>query len=241
MNPFISIYTEVLWRPLFNGLIWFYNVLPGQDIGLAIVALTIVIRLILTPLLWKAQRAQKDLAILQPQIKEVQERFKDNREVQGKALMELYAKHKLNPFSGCLIMLLQLPILIALFQVFQQGLDPGQLKYLYPSIPSPGSVNPLSFGIIDLSRGNIYLGILAAVAQYFQTKLSTPRDAKPPQRGDFQSMLRWQTLYFFPALILFWSVTLPAALTLYWTVLNILGIIQEIVTRRWYGAGVNKN
>lgn len=232
MNPIIFLYTELLWRPLFNGLVWFYTVLPVRDLGLAIIALTLIMRLILAPLLWKAQNAQRGLASIQPEIKKIQERFKNNREAQGKALMELYASHKVNPFSGCLILLLQFPILIALFQVFQQGLDPSQLSYLYPFVSNPGTINPVSFGMLDLAKGNIYLGFVAALAQYLQTRIAAPAPLQPVSGGDFSKIFQWQTTYLFPALILVWSYQLPAALTLYWTVLNILGIVQEIVVRR---------
>lgn len=233
MNPLISLYTEVLWRPLFNGLVWFYNVVPGQDLGFAIIALTIVIRIIMTPLHWKARTAQQDLARIQPEIKKIQEQFKNNKEGQGKALMELYSRHKVNPFSGCLVMLIQLPILIALFQVFRQGFDVEMLQYLYPFIQNPGALNPISFGILDLSQGNIYLGVAAAVSQYFQIKLSTPpQNATTSKKTDFSQIFQKQMLYVFPILLLVWSYTLPAALILYWTVLNILGIIQEFLMKK---------
>lgn len=232
LNPFIYIYTEFLWRPLFNGLVFFYTALPVQDLGLAIIVLTVAIRILLAPFLWKAQKAQKSLAAIQPEIKKLQERFKNDREGQGKALMELYAERRVNPFSGCLLMAVQLPILIALFQVFQKGFDPAELKYIYSFISNPGALNPTSFGLIDLARGNIYLGIFAAITQYLQTQLASPPAAPAGDKKDFAQMLQWQTKYIFPGLILVWSYTLPSALTLYWTVLNILGIVQEIIMKQ---------
>lgn len=224
------LYTEILWRPLFNGLLWLYAVVPVHDLGLAIVILTVVIRLLLAPLLWKGGKAQRALAALQPEIQKVRDNHRDNREAQGKALFELYAKHKVNPFSGCLMIIIQLPILIALFQVFQQGFDPAALVYRYPFVPDPGELNPISFGILDVRKGNVVLGIIAAALQYFQARLSL-RAAAPPQ-GDFAKALNWQTLYVFPALIIVWSVTFPSALTLYWTVLNVFGIVQEIIMKK---------
>lgn len=232
MNSFIYLYTELLWRPLFNGLIFFYNTFPWQDFGLAIIALTIVIRLLLTPLFIKAQHAQKKLGLLQPEIKKVQEQHKNNKEAQGKAMMELYAAHQVNPFSGCLMMLLQLPILIALFGVFQGSFKPENLSYLYSFIQNPGTLNPLSFGILDLSKGNIYLGAVAALSQYWQSKLTLVALPSAAEKGEFTKVLQWQTLYFLPALVLFWSYSLPSALTLYWTILNLLGIVQEIILHK---------
>lgn len=234
MNPLTFLYTELLWRPLFNGLVFFYTVLPGQDLGLAIIALTAVIRLVLAPLLLKAQRAQQRLSLLQPEIKRIQEKYKGDREGQGKATMELYAAHKINPLSGCLPLLIQLPILIAVFQVFRGGFDPSALGYLYAFIPNPGALDPVSFGILDLSKGNIYLGVGAALTQFLQTRLAAPPSAPATGGSDFAKALQWQTTYFFPLLILFWSYSLPAALTLYWTILNILGILQEILLKQYY-------
>lgn len=233
MEFLLSLYNEFLFRPLFNGLVWFYTALPGQDLGLAIIVLTVLIRIVLTPLLWKGQGAQRKLGALQPEIRRIQEETKNNREAQGKALMELYARHKVNPFSGCLIMLVQLPILIALFHVFRRGLDPAELQLLYSFIPNPGSLNAVAFGLVDLSRGNIWLGAIAAVTQYFQIKLSTPKQAADSKKTDFASILQKQSLYIFPALILVWSYTLPSALTIYWTALNLFGIVQEIVVKKW--------
>lgn len=231
MNPLIFIYNEFLWRPLFNGLVWFYTVLPGQDLGLAIIALTIVIRLILFVPLLKAQKAQRGLALLQPEIKKIQEQFKNDKAAQGKALTELYARHNLNPFSGCLIMLLQLPILIALFNVFRSGLEPSMLSYLYSFVPDPGRLDPVSFNLIDLSKGNIYLGVPAALSQFWQTKLTVSPSTPPKDKNNFSQAMQWQMTYVLPALILVWSYTLPSALTLYWTTLNIFGIVQEVLAK----------
>lgn len=233
MNFLLSIFTEILWRPIFNGLVFFYNVLPWQDLGIAIILLTIFIRLILAPIMGRARRAQHELAKIQPEIKKIQEKHKDNKEAQSKALMEFYAANKVNPFSGCLLMLVQLPILIALFSVFNKGFAPESLEYLYSFISNPGSLNTLSLGIIDLAKGNIFLGAIAALTQYYQTKLMLHQTNAPSgEKGDFAQALQWQSLYLFPIIILAWSYSLPSALTLYWTVLNLFGIIQELIERK---------
>lgn len=230
MNLLMYLYTEILWRPLFNGLVFFYNILPGQDLGIAIIALTIAIRLVLAPLLWKAQAAQKKMALIQPELKRIQAANKGNKEAQSKALMELYATHRVNPFSGCLVLLIQLPILIALFQVFRSGLDAASLTYVYGFLARPDVFHLVSFGFLDLTRGNIWLGVLAASTQFFQTKLSTPPPAPDGGAGgDFAKALQWQTTYFFPVLILLWSYSLPAALTLYWTAMNAFGIVEQLI------------
>jgi len=123
MNLLIQIFNEVLYRPLFNVLIWLYDVLPGHDLGIAIIILTAAIRLLLYPLSKKAIKSQKALTGLQPKIKEIQKKYKDKAD-QAKATMELYRQYRINPMSGCLPILIQLPILIALYRVFFTGLDP---------------------------------------------------------------------------------------------------------------------
>lgn len=227
---FSFLYNELLWRPLFNGLIFFYTIFPVADLGLSIIALTIIIRLILVPVLWKAQKAQKDLQLIQPEIKKIQTQFKNDKEAQGKALMEVYARHKVNPFSGCLLMFIQFPILIALLNVFQ-NFDASRLSYLYPFIHSPGTIHTMSFGFLDLAKGNIPLGVIAAVTQYFQIKMTMVSQPNTSE-NNFAKSFQTQTLYIFPVLILVWSVKFPSALTLYWTIMNVLGIVQEIVMRK---------
>lgn len=233
MKLLAYLYTEILWRPLFNGLVFFYNIIPGHDLGIAIIMLTMVIRLVLAPLLWKAQAAQKKLAFIQPELKKIQEKHKGNKEAQSKALMDLYATHQVNPFSGCLVLLIQLPMLIALFQVFRRGLDVASLAYLYPFLMHPAVLHPISFGFLDLTRGALWLGAIAAITQFFQTKLSAPPPAPEGSGGgDFAKALQWQTTYFFPLLILLWSYSLPAALTLYWTAMNVFGIVEQLILQK---------
>ncbi|MDP3769430.1 MAG: YidC/Oxa1 family membrane protein insertase [Candidatus Sungbacteria bacterium] len=230
MEIFSLLYTELLWQPLFNGLVFFYTIFPIQDLGLSIIALTVVIRGILAPVLWKAQKAQKDLQLIQPEIKKIQDQHKNDKEGQGRALMELYARHKVNPFSGCLMMLIQFPILIALLHVFQ-NFDASYLSYVYSFLPHPDSIRTMSFGFLDLAKGNIYLGVIAAVTQYFQTKMTMV--VQPESSGSsFAKSFQTQTLYIFPVMILIWSFKFASALTLYWTVMNVFGILQELVMRR---------
>lgn len=227
---FSFLYNEFLWRPLFNTLIFFYTSLPIADLGLSIIVLTIIIRAILAPVLWKAQKAQKDLQLIQPEIKKIQDQLKNNKEAQGKALMELYARYHVNPFSGCLLMLIQLPVMIALLNVFQH-FDASTLNYLYPFITHPASINTVSLGIIDLAKGNLVLGVVAAVTQFFQTKMTMVQQPKTSE-NNFANAFQTQTLYIFPVLIFVWSFKLASALTLYWTIMNVFGIVQEIVMRK---------
>lgn len=232
MNLFSFLYTELLYRPLVNGLVFFYTVFPWQDMGVAIVALTIVIRLILLPILWKAQKAQRALAGLQPEIKKIQERFKNSKEEQSKQLMKLYAERNVNPFSGCLPLVVQLIIFIALFRVFQHTFDPSQLSYVYSFLERPEALNPISFGTLDLSQRNIPLAVLSSLTLFFQTRLTSFFQETPSKKGDFAHMFQLQSMYLFPILMFLWVINAPSAFGLYLTVLNVFGIMQEIIAKR---------
>ena len=233
MNTITFLYREILYRPLFNGLIFLYNVIPGHDFGIAIIVLTIIIRFILYPLSRKATQSQKALQDLQPKIKEIQQKYKDNRQAQGQALMEIYKIHKINPASGCLTMLVQLPILLALFSVFRNGLKPESLSALYGFVANPGLVNKFFLGLMDLSAKSLPLAILAGLAQFVQSKMLAP-----PSQGlttDFASAMNKQMVYMFPILTVFIAAGLPAGLSLYWVAMTLFGIVQQYFTLKKNG------
>jgi len=150
MELLTGFFNLILYRPLFNVLVIFYQYLPGHDFGIAVIALTVLIRLLLYPIMVQSIRSQKQLQETQPRIQEIQNKYRDNKQKQAKATMELYQKAKINPFSGCLPLLIQLPILLALYQLFWRGFQPDQLAFLYSFIPSPGTIDPYFLGIINL-------------------------------------------------------------------------------------------
>jgi YidC/Oxa1 family membrane protein insertase len=156
---------------------------------------------------------------------------KDNKEEQAKHLMELYKEKGVNPFSGCFPILIQLPILIALYQVFLKIFDQTQLNFLYSFIARPDSIHQMAFGFINLAEKSIFLAVLAGVSQYLQALTMpqinvSPRNIKSNE-PDMAKILSYQTKYFFPVLIVIFSWNLPAALPLYWTVLNLFAIVQQ--------------
>lgn len=236
MDSIINIFNQVLYLPLFNALIWLYNVIPGNDLGIAIVALTVLIRFILYPLSRKAIRSQKIMSELQPKIKEVQKKYK-NKEEQMRQTMALYKKHKINPVAGCLPILIQLPILLALYRVFFTGIsDPEKLNNLYSFVAQPESLNVIFLGLIDLSQRSIVLALLAGFFQFIQSKMIMPKKGfgqKQMKIGniDFSSLMGQQMTYFMPLITIFIAWNLPAALPLYWIVITIFGIIQQYLTK----------
>lgn len=236
-----SLFNTILYQPLFNLLILFYKYLPGSDFGIAILFLTFLIRLVLYPLGSKAIRSQKALSELQPKMKEIQEKYKNNKELQVKMMMELYKKEKISPFSGFAPILIQLPILWALYRVFWKGFDQGELASLsYGAAFHVDKINSLSLGLIDLSRStsaggqliwpNVILVLLVGISQYVQMKMVAPK-TQTSKSGDkasqFSGMMQKQMTYFLPLFTIFILWKLPAALALYWLATTVFSIVQQ--------------
>lgn len=231
MSAITIIFNEVLYRPLFNGLVFLYNIIPGHDFGVAIILLTLIIRLLLYPLFQKSIKSQQALTILQPKIKEIQKKYKNDKEKQARLMMELYKTHKVNPMSGCLPILIQLPILYAFFRVLWTGLDPSKLNNLYWFISNPGLINPIFLGIIDLSKKSPFLAILAGIAQFIQSKMMMPKNSYPKidHKLDWTRTMSTQMTYLMPVLTIFIAWGLPAGLPLYWLSLTLFGIFQQYI------------
>ncbi|MCX6723928.1 MAG: YidC/Oxa1 family membrane protein insertase [Candidatus Staskawiczbacteria bacterium] len=228
-----SFFYIILYQPLFNLLVLLYNYIPGRDFGLAIIFLTLIIKTILFPTSVKAVNSQRNLQKLQPLMKEIQDKYKNDKEKQAKETLELYKREKINPFSGLFLALIQLPILIALYQVFWEGLNPKKLSTLYGFVLNPGQINPFFFHIVDLSKPNLVFAILAGLLQYFQTKMLLPgKNQKDDNKGkgaDFSQIMQKQTLYFFPVFTVIILLNLPSALGLYWIISGLFSIIQQYI------------
>lgn len=223
-----GIFNTFLYYPLFNALVLIYSYFPGGDFGIAIICLTILIRIILYPIAEKALRSQRALQKLQPLIQEIQRKHKDDKEKQAKETLEIYKKEKINPFSGLFLALIQLPILIALYNVFWKGLRATELAHLYSFVPNPEHINAMFLGLVDLSKPNILFAVIAGAVQFFQTKmLLPPLDKTQPKKGDFTAMMQKQMVYFFPILTVVILFRLPSALGLYWIVSGAFSMVQQ--------------
>ena len=215
-----ELFHKILYQPLFNVLVFLYQYLG--DLGVAIIILTVLIRVVLFPLFYKGAKDQAIMQRLAPKIKEIQTNHKNNREEQAKALMGLYREHKVNPLSSFLLILVQLPILIALYQVFMKGLV------------GPDFLDLNFLGLIDLSKKSAIIVGLAAVAQYFQGKLSII--SKPRAGKDLTPMERMgrQMIYLGPILtiIFLYFFNLPSAVGLYWLTTSLFSVIQQIIINK---------
>jgi len=238
------LFNTFFYQPLFNSLIFLYNIVPGHDMGISIIILTILIRLIIWPLTNKGIKNQRVLNKIQPQIEEVKRKFKNNKEGQAKALMALYSENKISPFAGLLPIIIQLPIIFALWRVFLNSVN-LDLNSLYSFVSAPVAVQSVFLGLFDLSQRSVVLAIISGVLLYFQTKMIMPSYAKAPEgkssgTSDFGRMMSKQMLYLGPviSIVVFWS--LPAALPLYWIVVTLSTILQQYLNQN-NGREINKN
>lgn len=221
----IEIYTQVIYRPILNLLVGLYNTIPGHDIGLVIVLVTLAIRLLLAPFMHKSLKGQKTMSAIQPKIHEIKEKHKEDKQAQAQAMMDLYKEHNISPFSSCLPLLIQLPILIALFQVFSKALK-GNLAGLYSFVSNPGVLNPKFMGLIDLSHASPVFAIIAGVAQYLQSRMVVNWQAHHKTDPTTKAM-NIQAMYILPIFSIFIAWKLPAGLPLYWIVTTLFSIGQQ--------------
>ena len=220
----------ILYRPLFNALIFLVWLIPGNNVAWAIIILTIIIRLILLPSSLKAARAQIKLRDLQPEIQKIQEQYKGDKTKQSQAVMEFYKKHKVSPWGSCLPLLIQFPILIILYYVFINGLGTERFDLLYSFVPRPETINTIWLGI-DLAKPDRWiLPIITGALQFVQGRQMMPR-VKPAKGQEMQTMMSRQMLYLMPVFTIFIAMRLPAALPLYWAITTLFGIGQQ-----WWAA-----
>ena len=215
-----SIFNTILYQPLFNLLLFIYQTVSFHDLGIAIIILTILIRLVLYPIFYKGAKDQAIMQRIAPKLKEIQDKHKHDKEKQVEATLALYKEHKVNPFSSLLLLLVQLPILIALFKVFSTG------------IKGVSGLNFLSLGFINLISTNMVIVAVAAIAQYWQSKLTIVKSSKSAKNLTPTERIGRQMMFVGPLLTIIILVRLPSALGLYWLTTSIFSAIQQIIINK---------
>jgi len=239
---FSTIWHTIFFDPVYNGLVFFIDVVPGGDVGVAIVFTTILVKIILLPLSLKAAHTQVAMRAIEPKLKEIKEKYKDKREEQARAMMEIYKDAGINPFSSIFLLIIQIPIIIALYlAVFNGGgvrLPEINTELLYSFVPTPDEVSMLFLGIMNIAERSFLLAALAGVTQYIHTHLSLPpkmpRDpnAAPDFKEDFARSMQLQMRYVMPLIIFFVGYTISATIALYFVVSNIASIAQELYVQK---------
>lgn len=233
------IWNSLIYQPLYNALIFFVSILPGHSVGVAIILLTIAVKIAMYPLTAKSIRAQQEMKKLEPLLRALRDKHKDNKQKLAESTMALYKEHKISPFSGCLPMLLQIPIIIALYFIVFSGLKEVDGKILYSFIQTPLSLD-MQFLFFDLAGKSFILALLAGVTQYYQIAISlgkqepavaTSADKKSFQE-DFARTMQMQMRYVLPFIVGFFAYTTSAAVALFWIISNIFSIGQELLVKR---------
>jgi len=227
----------ILYEAFYNALIFLVSIVPWQDVGLAVILLTIIIKTILLPINRKSIKSQLRLKELEPEIQRIKEEYKDDKKEQAKKTMDLYKEHKVNPFSGCLPAIIQIIIIIPLYYVFWKELAPNS-DALYSFIRFPETINMKFLGIIDLGGKSLFLAVLAGLSQYFHTKIASPisspsiNNNKKTFQNEMMKSLSIQMKYVMPVFVGFIAYQVSAAIALYWATSNIFTIIQELAIRK---------
>ena len=225
------LFNTFLYQPIINILVLLYNTLAFGDLGVAIILLTVIVRLCLAPMYHKMLHQQALTQRMRPEMLKIQEEHKSDKEKQTLLIMELYKKHKINPFYTFLVLLIQLPVLWALFRAFTNGLNGKLAEVIYPFIGNPGTFNPIAFGALNLNERSILLIALTAVAQFVQTKLASPT-AKDPKMPMPSGKVMGVMLALFSVFIL-WN--LPSAVAVYWLTTTLFSMGQQFVCNKSMG------
>lgn len=229
------LFDTLLYVPIYNLLIFLVDILPGGDLGLAVIIVTIIVKLIIMPLTVSSLRTSRVMQALQPKMKEIQETYKDDKELQAKETFALYKKYKLNPFAGIIGLIIQLPVVIALYWVFRHeavGFDPSIL-YSFVHVPAVISTNFLGF--FTLTSHNIILAVLAAGTQFLQAKYAMPVPAASSGASaseQFNRSMAIQMRYVLPVMIGGIAYISSGAIALYFITTAIFTLAQELLIRK---------
>jgi YidC/Oxa1 family membrane protein insertase len=228
-----NIWNTVLYHPLINALAFLVSVIPGGDVGVAVIVLTIIVKVILFPLSQKSIESQAQMNILAPELNKIKESGA-SKEEQARLTFELYKIHKTNPFSGCLLVLIQIPIIFALYYVFFKGIN--FQTGLYSFVHAPAHMNMIFLGLIDISKKSLILAILAGVSQYLQAyympKPALSGSTKASFQDSFTKSMNTQMKYVFPFIVAFIAYSISGAIALYWITSNLFMVGQQIYVKK---------
>jgi YidC/Oxa1 family membrane protein insertase len=230
------LWTLLIRTPLYNGLVLLTSIIPGANIGIAVIILTLIVRFILFPLGLKASRTQLVMRSIQPEIDAIKKAITDKTE-QGKATFALYKKYNINPFSSFLLLFIQLPVIFALYSVFYKGLvDTSTPLYSFVHRPEVFSTNFLGLSLIGKS---IVLAVIVALSQIALAHITLPKkkvassDGTEPSFAEaFSDSMAKQSKYILPLFMGYIAYITGPVIALYLIVSNLFSIGQELYVRK---------
>lgn len=235
-----NFFNAVFYDPIYNALVALVALIPGGNVGIAVIIVTIIIRLILLPFSLSAARTQRSMKILEPKLKALKETYKGDKEKEALETLALYREEKVNPFASILTVFIQIPVLLALYWVFYyepfSTLASINIARLYSFTPLPHFISLEFLGFISVAGKSITLAVLAGATQYLQAHMALAGTMKPSEGGgmqnDFQRIMGLQLKYVFPFLIGTISYTTSGAIALYFITTNLAGSLQELHIRK---------
>jgi YidC/Oxa1 family membrane protein insertase len=235
-----ALFNTILYKPFYNTLIFLISVVPGHDVGLSVIFLTIIVKLALFSLSYKSIKAMVKQRALEPEVAKIREQYRNDSQAQAVAIMAFYKKHHINPFAGLLVIFIQIPVILALYWVFLRGgLPMVNQDLLYSFVHAPEGVNMFFLGLLDLSQKSILAALAAGATQYVQALLlsgATPAKSRsgtaPSFKEDLARSMQLQMRYVLPVVVGIFAYTSPAAIGLYWTTSNLFAIGQELFVRK---------
>lgn len=234
------LYNLFFYEPLYNALILLIRVVPWHSVGIAVVLLTVFVKVLLFPLSQKSIKTQVQMKLLEPELNDIKNKYKDNKQLQAEKIMQIYKGKGLNPFSGIIQLFIQLPVLIALYQVFLRGGLPNidsSLTYFF--INAPDFINMNLFGV-NMAEKSILFGFFAAFAQFIQMQFTLSNKNKKPVdnkkdldfKDELAKSMNMQMKYVMPIVIFFIAKSFPVVVSLYLITSSIFAIVQEFYIKR---------
>lgn len=235
---FTMAWRTIIYQPMLNLLIAILTYIPGHNLGLGIIVLTIIIRTILLFPSQKGMKAQRRMQLLQPKLEELKKKHANDQQRLAQETMLLWKNHKVNPLSSCLPLLIQLPVLIGLYMVIQNGLTPDRASQIYGFMPafSIEKIGTFFLGLNLVDKSLILLPVIVGGLQFVQMKLMMAKQKK--DKGAIKTiendmkMVNNMMLYMMPIMIAVFTASAPAAVGLYWGVSTLYGILQQLVVNK---------
>ncbi len=234
----------IVYQPIYNALAFIIGLIPGGDVGIGIVLITLLVRFVLFPLSLSAIRTQIAMRNIDPELQALRTKYKDQKEELGKKTMELFKANNINPLAGFFLILIQLPIIIGLYTVLrneahQVSFDPS---VLYSFVHAPAHASLIFLGLLDLSGKSLLLAAIAALMQFLYARLLKPTNPPAaPAAGaasfqqDFSRSMQMQMQYVFPIVLGAIAYFASASIALYFATSNTFSVLQELVVQRIHG------